>query len=174
MIVKTKKYKLESGTYIKAAMMNILREQWWVGLIFIAICCGYFLAPSHWWITGAIIALVLYLLFWLIQFAGVTQMEQSKILFERMSYEIDSRQVLMKVNPRQGMPIAWDNVKKARKGSDHFLLIISKAQMIYLPFKIFNTDNERKFTETILRRKGYLKGEKAPVEQNDKPIKKRR
>lgn len=157
MIVKTKKYKLETGKYIKLALINILKEQWWVGLIVLAIMCGYFIIASHWWITGALIALTLYILFWLIQFAGVTQVEQNKILFEKLSYEIDSRQVLIKVNTKQGMPMNWSNIKKAMIGKDHFLFIISKAQLIHLPFKIFNTENERKFIETILRRKGYVK-----------------
>lgn len=157
MIVKTRKYKLETGTYIKLAMKNILREQWWVFLIAIAIMCGYFIVPSIWWIIGALIALVLYILFWLIQFAGVTQLEQNKILFEKLSYEINSQQVLIKVNPKQGMPLPWTNIKKAEVTKNAFVLYVSKAQLIYLPFKVFNTDNERKFVETILRRKGYIK-----------------
>ena len=42
MIVKTKKYQLETSTYIKLGLTNILKEQWWVVLIAIAIGCGYF------------------------------------------------------------------------------------------------------------------------------------
>lgn len=157
MIVKTKKYKLETGTYIKLAMKNILREQWWVFLIALAIMCGYFWIPSLWWIFGALIALILYILFWLIQFAGVTQLEQNKILFDKLSYEITSQQVLIKVNPKQGMPLNWNNIKKADALKDAYVLYVSKAQLIHLPFRIFNTDNERKFVETILRRKNYFK-----------------
>ena len=157
MIVKTRKYKLENSTYIKLAMKNILREQWWVILIALAIMCGYFWINSIWWIIGALIALVLYILFWLIQFAGVTQLEQNKILFEKLSYEITSQQVLIKVNARQGMPLNWGNIKKAEMSKDAFNLFVSKAQLIHLPYRIFNTDNERKFVETILRRKGYIK-----------------
>lgn len=157
MIVKTKKYQLEKGTYMKIAMKNLIREQWWVFLIAAAIMCGAFFIFSWWWIIGPLIALVLYFLFWLIQFAGVTQLEQNKILFERLSYEINSQQVLIKVNPRQGMPLRWDMIKRAEIGKDYFLLIVSKAQMIHLPFRIFNTENEKKFLETILKRKGYVK-----------------
>ena len=158
MIVKTRKYKLNTNTYIKLAMKNILREQWWVFLIALAIMCGYFIIPSIWWIIGALIALVLYILFWLVQFAGVTQLEQNKILFDKLSYEITSQQILIKVNPKQGMPIAWNNVKKAEITKDNaFVLFISKAQLIHLPARIFNTDNERKFVETILRRKEFIK-----------------
>ena len=157
MIIKTKKYKLETGTYIKLAMKNILREQWWVFLIAIAIMCGYFIIPSIWWIIGALIALVLYILFWLIQFAGVTQLEQNKILFDKLSYEITSQQILIKVNPKQGMPLTWNNIKKAENTNEAYVLYVSKAQLIHLPFRIFNSENERKFMETIMRRKELIK-----------------
>ena len=157
MIVKTKKYKLETGTYVKEAMMNVLRKQWWVALIVLALCSGYFFIPNPWWFWGTAIAVVLYLLFWLIQFVGVTQMEQSKFLFDRLSYEISSAQILIKLSSKQGMPIKWDQIKAARVGKDKIVLIVNVAQIIYLPFKIFRTENERKFVETILRRKGFIK-----------------
>jgi hypothetical protein len=157
MIVKTKKYKLETGTYIKIGLQNILREQWWVSLIYLAICLMYFVIPSLWWIIGGTIALVLYLLFWVIQFAGIPQLEQNKVLFEKLGYEIDSRQILVKVSNKQGMPITWDMVKRAAIGKNHFVLVVSKAQLIHLPFRIFNNDNQVKFVETILKRKGLIK-----------------
>ena len=156
MIVKTKKYQLSTSTYIKMAMINVLKKQWWVFLIALAICGGYFIIPSMWWFIGAGIALVIYLLFWLIQFAGVTQMEQSKILFERLAYEINSQQVLIKISSKQGMPIQWDQIKSAKVGKDSITLVVNMAQIIYLPFKVFKTDNVRKFVETILKRKGYI------------------
>ncbi len=157
MIVKTKKYKLKTGTYVKLGMKNILWQQWWVFLIAIAIASMAFFIWSIWWIIGAAIALILYILFWLIQFYGIPQLEQNKILFDRLNYEISSKEIMIKVNPRQGMPLKWDNIKRASIGKDYFLLVVSKAQLIYLPFKIFNTENERKFMETVLKRKGYIK-----------------
>lgn len=157
MIVKTKKYKLESNTYIKLGLIGVLKQQWWVFLIALAICAGYLWIPNIWWFIGTAIALVLYLLFWLIQFAGITQMEQTKMLFEKLSYEINSQQILIKLNSKQGMPIKWDQIKRARVGKDHLLLAVNKAQLIHLPFRIFNSDNERKFVESILKRKGLVK-----------------
>jgi hypothetical protein len=156
MIVKTKKYQLESKTYIKLGLTNILKEQWWVALIALAIAFGYFWIPSWWWISMAILAYLLYWLFWVIQFAGVSQMEQNKAIFEKMSYEIDSRQILMKISATHGMPIKWDMIKKAEVTKDAFVLTMSKAQFIHLPFRIFNSENEKKFVEAILKRKGYL------------------
>lgn len=156
MIVRTKKYQLPTKKYIGIAFRATMKQQWWVFLIYAAICSGYFLAPNHWWITGATIALVLYLLFWLIQFAGITQLDQGKFMFEKLSYEISSQQILIKMNAKQGMPMKWEQIKRAKKGKDAFILFASKAQLVHLPFKIFNNENEIRFLETVLKRKGYI------------------
>jgi hypothetical protein len=157
MVVRTKNYRLEKNTYIRLALTSVLKQQWWVALIVLAICAGYFLAPSIWWFIGAFTGAALYLLFWWIQFYGVTQLDQGKMLFERFSYEITSQQILMKLNAREGMPMKWDQIKSAKVGKDYILLVINKAQLVHLPFKIFNTDNERKFVLSILRTKGLTK-----------------
>jgi hypothetical protein len=158
MIVKTKNYKLEKKTYVSIAFKNILKQQGWIaGLVVAALCLCYLWIPSIWWFIGAAIGLGLFLLFWWIQFYGVTQMEQGKMLFEKFSYEISSQQVLMKINPREGMPLKWDQFKKAFIEKDAFVLFVNKAQIIYLPFRIFNTENERKFLTSILKNKGLLK-----------------
>ena len=154
MVVKTKKFKLETGPYIKAGLAGVLRQQWWVLIIVVALMSMNFVLPNIWWIIGTLIAYVLYMLFWLIQFAGVTQMEQGKFLFERLSYEISSQQILVKLNTKQGMPIKWNQIKRAKVGKSLFM---SKVQFFYWPFKIFNTENERKFLESILKRKGLIK-----------------
>ncbi len=139
------------------ALKNVLKRQWWAGLIALAICLLYFWIPSIWWIIGGVLAYGLYVLFWFIQFYGVTQLEQGKMLFERFSYEITSQQLLMKLNAREGMPLKWDQIKRVEVGKDYFLLFVNKAQLIHLPFKIFNTDNERKFVAGILKAKGLTK-----------------
>ncbi|WP_375579737.1 YcxB family protein [Marivirga tractuosa] len=157
MLVKTKKYKLDNSTYIKTGLKNIVKEQWWVFLIALAICSGYAWVPNIWWFIGSFIALLLYFLFWVIQFAGVTQLDQYKILFERLSYEISSQQILIKLNAKQGMPIKWDQIKSAKVGKNAFTFVLSKAQFVYLPYKVFKTENEKKFVETILKRKELIK-----------------
>ena len=139
------------------ALKNILREQWWVGLIVLAICLGFVWIQSIWWFIMAFIGGGLYVLFWVIQFYGVTQLEQGKMLFEKFSYEINSQQIIMKINAREGMPMKWDQIKKAIIGKDYFVLFVNKAQLIHLPFKIFNSENERKFLISILKNKGILK-----------------
>ena len=157
MIVKTRNYRLEKKDYRRLALKNILREQWWVSLIAVAIGSGFFWIPSYWWFVGAILGAGLFVLFWWIQFYGVTQLDQSKMLFERLSYEITSQQMMIKLNAREGMPIKWDQFKKGEVGKDYFLLFVNKAQLILLPFKIFNSENERKFLTSILKNKGLIK-----------------
>ncbi|MCG8340922.1 MAG: YcxB family protein [Cytophagales bacterium] len=157
MLVKTKKYKLANNTYIKLGMKNIIREQWWVFLIALAIASGTLFIHTYWFIMGAAIGLFLYFLFWLIQFYGITQLEENRIIFEKLSYEITSHQVLVQLSAKQGMPIPWSQIKRASQGKDYFLLVVSKGQLIHLPHKIFNSKHEIKFVETILKRKGFIK-----------------
>ncbi len=156
MIVKTRNYKLEKKTYIRLALKSVLRQQWWAIPIAVAIALGYVWVPSIWWFVSAVLAYGLFVLFWYIQFFGVTQLDQGKMLFERFSYEITSQQIMMKLNPREGMPMKWDQIKKAAVGKDYFVLFVNKAQLIHLPFKIFNTENERKFLTSILKNKGLI------------------
>ena len=87
----------------------------------------------------------------------MTQLEQGRYMFERLSYEISSQQILIKISSNQGMPIKWENIKKAYKKSDGFLFKINKVQLVFLPYKIFNSENEIKFVESILKRKEYIK-----------------
>jgi hypothetical protein len=160
MIVKTKNYKLEKKIYIQLALRNILKKQGWIAAsVAFLLCLGYAIpgAQTIWWFISAFIGLGLYILFWWIQFYGVTQLEQGKMLFEKFSYEISSQQILMKINPREGMPMKWDQIQGAAIGKDFYLLYVNKAQLIYWPFKIFNTDNERKFVASILKSKGFVK-----------------
>ncbi len=157
MIVKTKKYKLTHNTYIKLAFKNIIREQWWVSLIVLAIASGTFFIPTFWFIISAIGGLLLYGLFWFIQFFGVTQVEQNHLIFEKLDYEVTSKQILIKITTKQGMPISWNQIKRVIHGKNYFLIVVSKAHIIYLPYKIFNSNHEIKFLETILKRKQLVK-----------------
>ena len=71
----------------------MLRQQWWVILIALGLMLPAIFIWSHWWITGAIIAYALYIVFWLIQFAGISQLEQGKFMFEKLGYEITSQRI---------------------------------------------------------------------------------
>ncbi|NLR91062.1 MULTISPECIES: hypothetical protein [Flammeovirga] len=173
MTIKTKKYQLEANTYVKLGLMGVMKELWWFWLIPGAIAiAGAAWEPGRWWlIGGAIFLSVLYVLFWWAQFMGATQMEQSKVFFEKLSYEIDSRFIMMKKNAKEGMPLKWEMVKSVKVEKDAFVLILgndnieaSKIQKffasklgmpLYLPFSIFNNGQE-KFMMKLLERKGFV------------------
>ena len=157
MIVRTKKFQMGKGQYIRKGFFNLLSEQWWVIFIYLLLCSMNFYIPSIWWIVGSSTALILYVLFWLIQFFAVTQVEQSSYMFERLSYEISSNQIMMKINNKQGMPIKWDTVKKVKIQKDCFLFKLNIVQFIIFPYKVFNNENEIRFIKSILNRKGYVK-----------------
>ncbi len=162
MIVKTKKYALDSKTYIKIAMKHLLRTQWYwaavpLGIIVLNVILNLTVYPNFWIYIIAILVVIGYLLFWAIQFTGVSQLEQYKVMFQKMQYEINSQQILAKLNQREGMQMKWDMIKSAYKEKDHFLLVLSRAQFLYWPYDIFYSEHDLKFTETLLRRKSLIK-----------------
>ena len=191
MIVKTKKFALDQKTYINIALRQWVKENWkWafvpLGLIILNVILNVTGAYPNIWIYIVIVLLtILYVLFWAVQITGIAQMEQSKPLFQKYIYEIDSRQILMRINAKEGGILKWSQIDSVIKDKDAYILFLnnedamknvkaswiartvtkglSKAQFLYLPFTIFNSENDLRFTDALLKRKGLL-GEPAAVE----------
>lgn len=157
MLIKTKKYKLDPKVYRSMAMKNVMIDLWWVFLVPVAISMVTIFTGSIWWSIGAVVMTLLYIAFWYIQFTGISNLEQYKMLFEKLSYEITSKSIMIKLNPKQGMPVNWENIKKVESKENEFLFTLSRAQFIHLPHKVFNNTNEIQFLNSILKRKGYVK-----------------
>jgi len=172
MLIKTKKYELTPKTYRRLGIRYIFRKQWWLpaaifgGIILLNLLIN-FLGYKNWWIyTLAPIGAWGWYLFWWIQYTGIPQLPQNKVMFEKYAYEISSQQILIRKSPQEGMVFKWDMIKEASKLSDAFFLVISKGQFLHFPFKIFNSEGEIKFLETILRRKNLLKDSKQADDKN--------
>tara|TARA_R110002124_G_scaffold149486_2_gene315612 strand:+ start:250 stop:801 length:552 start_codon:yes stop_codon:yes gene_type:complete len=161
--VRTKKYALPTKKYIFLAMRYFFKTQLkWslipIALIFINAVLNLTGAYENLWIyITVVVATVLYILFWLIQFAGITQLAQYKPMFERFQYEIDSRQILMKLNQKEGNILKWEQILDAYLDKEGYVLVISKGQFIYLPFTIFNSEHEHKMFERIMKQKNFIK-----------------
>jgi hypothetical protein len=188
MIIKTKKYALEQNIYINLALRQFFQDNWpWLGVPLGLILLNAILSltgvyPNFWIYILIVILTILFALFWAVQITGIAQMEQSKPLFQKYVYEIDSRQILMRLNAKEGGILKWDIIKEAVKTKDAYVLYLSneealksananwlaklvtrglaKAQFLYLPFSIFTSEADQKFMDTILRRKNLLVEEK--------------
>ena len=184
MIVKTKKYALDQKTYINIALRQWLKDNWkWafvpVGLLLLNLILYVTGAYVYYWPAIVILLLtILYVLFWAVQITGIAQMEQSKALFQKYIYEIDSRQILMRINVKEGGILKWSQISSVTKDKDAYILFLdnaeamnnvkanwiarfvtkglAKAQFLYLPYSIFTSDHDLKFTDAVLRRKGFL------------------
>ncbi|WP_255594355.1 hypothetical protein [Pontibacter sp. HSC-14F20] len=175
--IRTKKYQLEKNTFTGIALAKVWRKDWWMALIPLVL----FLLPavfsfSWWWVAGAILVTLIFVLLRSAQVMGVTQMEQGNPLFEKLSYEIDSRQILLKRNEREGMALTWDMIGSAERKGESYLLWLkppTAAQLpggwkgwlaknfqapvfVMLPFRIFNNPNDLKLLESMLRRKELI------------------
>ena len=161
--IKTKKFALEKNKYTSLSMKQFFKEQMkWIlvplAIIFInAILNVTHVYKNYWIYIFAVVGTGLYILFWYIQYVGITQLEQYKQLFQKYRYEIDSRQILMKISDKEGGVIKWDTIKKASLLKEAYVLEISRGQFIYLPFDVFTSDNDRRMMDKILKDKTLLK-----------------
>lgn len=156
---KTKKYQVPVNTYVKIGLNHISKEWWWAYLVPVGLILIGFLAGKGWLIGLSITALVvtiLYLVFWSAQFYGLSQLPQGKVLFDKLSYEFDHRQIRIMKTQKEGMAMQWENIKKVSRTKTAFILKLSPVQFIHLPFDIFQSENDLKFTEKLFERKGLL------------------
>lgn len=155
LFVKTKKYQLQTQTFIRIGFATVMKRYWWAFLVPIAIIIPGFIWPAAmpWVLGGAVLATILYLLFWYIQFYGLTQLPQGKFLFDKYAYYFDNNRILLMKNEKEGAPIQWDQIKKVEKRDNAMLLWFSPVQFLHLPYTIFNTNNEIRWLETMIRRK---------------------
>jgi hypothetical protein len=186
MIVKTKKYALDQKTYINIALRQWVKDNWkWAFVPLALIILNVILSltkvyPNYWIYIVIVVLTILYVLFWAVQITGIAQMEQSKALFQKYVYEIDSRQILMRINAKEGGILKWSQIDSVIKDKDAYILFLdnaeamanvkaswiakivtkglAKAQFLYLPFNIFTSDNDLRFTDALLKRKGLLPG----------------
>jgi hypothetical protein len=160
--IKTKKFALEKNDYTSISMRQFFKEQKIWSLVPLAIIflnavlniTGWY--RNIWIYIFAIVGAALYILFWYIQYIGITQLEQYKQLFQKYRYEIDSRQILMKMNDREGAQIKWDQIQSATIYKESYVLNISRGQFIHLPYSVFNSDNDRRLMDKILKDKNLL------------------
>jgi hypothetical protein len=156
MIVKTKKYRLTPSKYIRIALTNIFREQWWIGILFIGGAAGLFFIVYKISAIVTIVLLLLYMLFWWIQFYSLTKLEDNKLMFERLFYEINKDRIIIFLNTKQGMSIDWKQIVSVRQGKDYFLFFISKAQFIYLPYHAFQGEHQINLVHMLLKNKKLI------------------
>lgn len=157
MIVKTKKTRLSPSKYIRVSMLNILRQQWWISIPAILISAGLVYLDYKKFAVIPAILLVLYVLFWFIQFYSLTKMEENKLLFGRLFYEFNKDRVIIFLDSKRGMPIEWKRVVSARVGKDYFMLMLSKVQFIYIPHGAFQNEQQINLVRMLLKNKKLIK-----------------
>jgi hypothetical protein len=162
MTIKTKKFALNKKHYINYSFKRRMITRWyWLLIPAAVLILGLILhftgIYKNWWIPViAVVGAILYTIFWYAQYYAATEMEQNKQMFDRFSYEIDSRHILMKINAKEGGMIKWDTIENAEMTKDAYMLFISNAQFLRFPFTVFNSNHDLRLMETILKRKELL------------------
>ena len=178
--IRTKKTQLTTDMYTRLVMGEVWKKDWYYALIPFALgLLPALFVHSWWWLALSVVLTVLFVLFRSAQVTGVTQMEQSKPLFERMNFEMDNKQLLLRVGPEKAMQLTWDMIGKARRNADAYLLYLKPGTppadtagwrlwlartfdvpvFLHLLLRVFNSPNDLKLFEALLRRKSLLPAE---------------
>ena len=181
--IRTKKTQLSTDAYTRIVMGEVWKKDWVYALIPFALgLLPALFVHSWWWLALSVVLTLLFVLFRSAQVTGVTQMEQSKPLFERMAFEMDNKQILLRpASDKEGraMQITWDLIGRARRDSDAYLLYLKPGTppegmaawrlwlartfdvpvFLHLPQRIFNSPTDVKLFESMLRRKNLLPAE---------------
>ncbi|MFD2784318.1 hypothetical protein [Hymenobacter rubripertinctus] len=184
MAIRTKKHQLDTSTYTSLAMARVWRREWWYALIPFAVgLLPVLIWPSWWWLASALVLTLLYVLFRSAQVTGVTQVEQTKPLFEKLSYEFDNKQIVLRRNEKEGMRLTWDMIGTAKREANGYLLSLQTPELpadlvgwkrwmaktfdtpifLQVPDRIFNSATDQKLFDAMLRRKNLLPGGAAAV-----------
>ena len=182
--IRTKKTQFDTNTYTRLALAEVWKKDWAYALVpFTLGLLPAVFVHSWWWLVLAVGLTVLFALFRSAQVTGVVQMEQSKPLFERMNFEMDQKQLLLRVGPEKAMQLTWDMIARARRDADAYLLYLKPGTppeglapwrlwlartfdvpvFLHLPLRIFNSPNDLKLFEALLRRKNLLPTEPGPA-----------
>ena len=177
MAIRTKKHQLDTNTYTRIAMGRVWRREWWYALIPFAVgLLPAIIWHSWWWLALSVGLTLLYVLFRSAQVTGVTQVEQSKPLFEKMAYEFDNKQIVLRRNEKEGMRLTWDMIGEVKRESAGYLMLLKSPELpaevkgfkrwmartfdapifVEVPDRIFNSGNDQKLFEAMLRRKSFL------------------
>jgi hypothetical protein len=178
--IRTKKTQLTTDAYTRMVMGEVWKKDWVYALIPFALgLLPAIFVHSWWWIVLAVVLTILFVLFRSAQVTGVTQMEQSKPLFERMAFEMDNKQILLRVGPEKegkAMQLTWDLIGRATRDAEAYTLYLKPGTpptgmaawrlwlartfdvpvFLHLPLRIFNSPNDVKLFDSMLRRKNLL------------------
>ncbi|OWP64588.1 hypothetical protein CDA63_02185 [Hymenobacter amundsenii] len=179
MAIRTKKHKLDTNVYTRLALGRVWRREWWYALIPFAVgLLPAIIWHSWWWLALAFGLTLLYVLFRSAQITGVTQVEQTKPLFEKMAYEFDNKQIVLRRNEKEGMRLTWDMIGDVKREANGYLLALKTPELpadltgfkrwmartfdtpifVQVPDRIFNSANDQKLFDAMLRRKSLLPG----------------
>jgi hypothetical protein len=162
MIVKTKRFALDKKIYINKAFKNQMKTSWkWLiipaAIAILGLILNFTGVYKNWWVLiTAIIGGGLFVLFWYVQFYAATQLDQNKQMFEKFTYEIDSRQILVKINQKEGGIVKWETITSAEKDESGIFLHIGRGQFLHFADKVFNSEHDIKLLESILKRKNLI------------------
>lgn len=156
--IKTRKFRMEPAEFTKIAMSSSLKKLWWAFLIPIAIIAPglYWMSALPWLLGTAVILTVLFVGLMYVFFKNFHTLPQGKMLFEKVAFYIDNQSMKVMVSEQEGMEVKYDLVKRLEVHPGKWVLFLSPVQFFIIPHTLFQSENDFKLAENILKRRGLI------------------
>lgn len=160
--VFTRKTEMDKKLYINMALKKALRKYWFAFFVPPALLIPGFIWPSSmiWMVVTSIVVTILYVLFWYMQFYGMTILPQGKQLFEKQLFAIlpEYIGVMKSEKDPQGMMLPYDKIEQVEKTGNSYIIHLTMAHIVIMPFDIFQSQQDMNYFEALLRKYKLLPG----------------
>ena len=81
---------------------------------------------------------------------------QGKMLFEKVFYLFDNQGIKVMVKENEGMDLKFEMIKSIKRSDKAFTLFLTPVQFFIVPFSVFQSENDFKLAEAMMRRKKMI------------------
>ena len=150
MLIRTKFFNISHQKYFKKAIeARFVEDGPWIGTLLTIFLVIAIAINSYGYAIFSFILAGGYFAFWMLQFYGIRFLDQAKFFFLPTQYEISGKNLQLKTKSSMGVEIPWRTVRNCIKREKYFLLVITKAHIIYLPKSLFQNPSEVNYANYI-------------------------
>lgn len=154
--VKTKEHSMTKGEYLSIIVGNYLRHRWWLFFILWAFAIILIIMDDPFAMAFTIVAgfspLIAFL--YLLYHAWTPK---NKVYYLPRVVELDY-DFLSATSPDGGVNrMRLEHFISAKRTSNSFILRLSKLQFVFIPFRAFETKEDKEIFHEIIKSKGLVK-----------------
>ena len=156
MQIQTNSSQLNRNEYFKMITKNYFRKRLWLySIIYVMFTLMLLLIlvlrmpakPSYIFFLSIAIWLPLYYIYWFWRYTGS---KENAIFYRERTFKITDEFLEATLDDESFDRIRWQNILGYKKTTEGIQLFFSKQQFIYIPYRVFRCENDRKEFEAFI------------------------